>query len=295
MIYDRPYMREGGRRPSTWTAMHWILYGTVTVFVLQLITSTWFASEIMTRVFALSTDAIREGYIWTLITYGFLHSTGPGGIMILHIGINMLLLYLFGRELVVVLGGKLFCWLYFVCALVGGTVWLVFNFGHTAPLVGASGAVIGLIIFFICMNPNRPMAFFFIPITIRPITIAYILIGFNLLGFLFAELPRGAQGGGTAFSAHLGGALAGYLFFKLIYSSVPELGDRKPRVEVPKWFKRKPRASPSAGKYEINLTNRRDLQKEVDRILDKINSEGFGSLSEEEKKVLDQAKDILSR
>ncbi len=294
MIYDRPYMRPEGRRPANLTAMHWILYVTIGVFIAQLIVQNWFQSGAMHHLFALSSDSLRNGFVWTLITYGFLH----GGL--LHIGINLLLLYLFGRELVVVLGGKLFCWLYFGSALVGGAVWLAFNLNQPSTLVGASGAVLGLIIFFICMHPNRPMAFFFIPISIRPRTIGYIIIGFNVIGFLFAELPGLGQPGGdnVAYSAHLGGALAGYLFHRLIYSSAPEIGSANPSVEVPQWFKKKQKKRPAGagvGKYQVNITNRKDLQKEVDRILDKINSEGFGSLSEDEKKTLDQAKDILSR
>lgn len=287
MIYDRPYMRPDGRRPVRWTAMHWILYGTIGAFVLQMIALNWFRNSAVIDLFALSSESIHHGFVWSLLTYGFLH----GGL--LHIAVNMLMLYLFGRELVVILGGKLFCWLYFGSALLGGTVWLAFNLTQPAVLMGASGAVLGLIIFFICMDPDRPMGFLFIPISIRPRTIGYIIIGFNVLGFLFAELPGSREN--VAYSAHLGGALAGYLFFKLIYSSLPDLSTQKPKVEVPRWFKKKPRSAPAAGKFEVNLTNRRDLQKEVDRILDKINSEGFGSLSEQEKKILDQAKDILSR
>ena len=288
MIHDRPYMRADGRRPSTWSAMHWILYGTIAVYILQLITVNWFQSPVMASFFALSAEAIRNGFVWTLVSYSFLHGN------LLHILINMLLLYLFGRELVVVLGGKLFCWLYFVSALVGGTVWLAFNFGPAGGhVVGASGAVMGTIIFFIAMNPNRPMGFFFIPLAIRPRTIAYIILGINVVGFLFAELPAG--GDNVAYSAHLGGALAGYLFYKLLYRSLPELGTQKPRVEMPTWFKKKPKQTPQTGKYRVNITNRRDLQAEVDRILDKINSDGFASLTDEEKKILDKAKDILSR
>jgi len=45
----------------------------------------------------------------------------------------------------------------------------------------------------------------------------------------------------------------------------------------------------------VNLTNRDDLRAEVDRILDKINSQGFGALTADEKRVLDEARDLLSR
>ncbi len=273
--------------------MHWLLYATLAIYVVQLIVQQWFQSSAAQDILGLSSDSIRFGFIWTLFTYAFLH----GGFF--HIGINMLLLYIFGRELAVVLGNKLFCWLYFIAALLGGTFWLAFNLNQPSVLMGASGAVTGLVIFFICMHPDRPIGLFFLPIFIRPRTIAYIIVGFSLLGLLFIELPgRGQMGDGRAIahSAHLGGALAGYLFFKLIFSSLPDLKSVKPKVEVPQWFKKKGKtAAPAAGKYQVNLTNRRDLQKEVDRILDKINSEGFGSLTDEEKRTLDQAKDILSK
>ena len=48
-------------------------------------------------------------------------------------------------------------------------------------------------------------------------------------------------------------------------------------------------------RFKINFTNRKELQKEVDRILDKINKEGFGALSEEERSTLDKAKELLNR
>jgi len=270
--------------------MHWILFGTIAVFVLQLIATTWFRSPVLSNLFALSGESIQSGYVWTLLSYGLLHSTE--GMWLLHIGFNMLMLYFFGRHLVGVLGNKLFCWLYFMSVLIGGTAWLLFNFTGSGPLVGASGGVFGVIIYFICLNPNQRIGFFFLPITFTPRTMAYIILGYTGLGFLFFELPGTTT---VAHSAHLGGALAGYLFYKLICSSIPDLGTRKPRVEMPQWFKKKPKAAPKSGKFKVNITNRRHLQAEVDRILDKINSEGFGSLTEEEKKILDQAKDILSR
>jgi hypothetical protein len=52
-------------------------------------------------------------------------------------------------------------------------------------------------------------------------------------------------------------------------------------------------AAPAA--YQVNLGSREDLRAEVDRILDKINSQGFGALTADEKRLLDEAKDLLSR
>ena len=52
-------------------------------------------------------------------------------------------------------------------------------------------------------------------------------------------------------------------------------------------------AAPAA--YQVNVGSPGDLRAEVDRILDKINSQGFGALTAEEKRMLDEAKDLLSR
>ena len=65
-------------------------------------------------------------------------------------------------------------------------------------------------------------------------------------------------------------------------------------MEMPRWTKRAAAAKAKTGnRFKVNTTDRPAMKKEVDRILDKINSKGFGSLSEEEKKLLDKAKDLL--
>ncbi|MGA3007777.1 MAG: DUF6576 domain-containing protein, partial [Opitutaceae bacterium] len=68
----------------------------------------------------------------------------------------------------------------------------------------------------------------------------------------------------------------------------------RPAVELPRWLRKTPRAARSPV-YRVNLSNRDDLRAEVDRILDKINSAGFGALTADEKQILDEAKDLLSR
>ncbi len=98
-----------------------------------------------------------------------------------------------------------------------------------------------------------------------------------------------------AHSAHLGGMLGGYLFYKLIYLRNPKSG-RNDTFKIPNWLKQnpsKPRAT--AYPYKVNIAPPKDMKKEVDRILDKINSQGFGSLTAEEKKILDEAGDLLKK
>jgi hypothetical protein len=101
---------------------------------------------------------------------------------------------------------------------------------------------------------------------------------------------------GYAHSAHLGGMLAGYLYFKLVHQREWRNPDGRAEIELPGWFRKSRKTTQVApGKFKVNLTSREDLRAEVDRILDKINSQGFNALTSEEKQRLDEARDQLSR
>ncbi len=297
MIYDRPYMRgdhTGARRP--FPLLKWILLSTIGVFVVQILLETWFRNQpavgqAFYRLFALTPDAIQSGHLWTLFSYAFLHSTR----IVFHIIGNMLVVFFMGRELLPLLGPKRFAWLYFGSAFVGGLAWLAVHWGGGA-VIGASAAAMGLLIVFACIYPNREITlllFFIIPIRIKPKYIAYGLIAFDLFGLVFSEI-LGTTNTHTAHSAHLGGMLTGWLFYRFAVAR-PQAPRAGPSIEVPAWFRNKDKVERKVGGYSVNILNRKSLQAEVDRILDKINSEGFGSLSEEEKKLLDQARDILSK
>ncbi len=298
MIYDRPYMQDD-YRPRQTPILKWIILGTIAVFILQNVFALWFNQNYFLTTFfgrfvALTPDNVSSGKIWTLITYAFLHDPGN----LLHILGNMLVIFFIGRIILPVLGPRRFSQLYFGSALAGGILWLaVAALTHGGMVIGASGAAMGILIFFACLYPDRHITlllFFVIPVTLKPKYIAFALLAFDLFGFLFSELP-GTGLTHTAHSAHLGGMLAGFLFFRLAYAKpAPRRATGGTSVELPAWFKKKNRQT-EPKRFTINITNRQNLKKEVDRILDKINSEGFGSLSEEEKNVLDRAKDLLSR
>jgi hypothetical protein len=138
-----------------------------------------------------------------------------------------------------------------------------------------------------------------LPITIKPKWLFRISLGITIAFMLFYELP-GASGSVVAHSAHLGGMISGVLYYRFVYLRGGGLFNRpgasRASVELPEWFKRRKR-QPAARQinYTVNRSSssRDELQKEVDRILDKINATGFGSLSDNEKQTLDHAKDIL--
>ena len=311
MLYDRPYMRqpmETASRGPTVVAI--LLTVTIAVFVLQQVLNVAFPgiggrdNRFFTEWFALSGQNFQDLKVWTLLSYAFLHSTQT----ILHILGNMLGLFFIGRMLEPVLGKANFLLLYFGTAMAGGVLYLVFHFNSLQPVVGASASVFGMLAFYCLLRPNQPITlllFFVLPLTLKPKWIfwgALIISGFGV--FLW-ELPgRSAM----AHSAHLGGMLAGILYFRLLHNRRPAAPRRPGRasMELPDWVKRTKNTQRHVS-YHVNRTttnnggattgsiSREALQKEVDRILDKINATGFGSLSAQEKQTLDNAKDILSR
>lgn len=156
--------------------------------------------------------------------------------------------------------------------------------------------VLALFIVFACFHAEREVTFllfFVLPVTVKPKIVAWILVGIEVLGYLFSELPGGRYDTGIAYSAHLGGMLVGWLYHRYLHERTGTLAFR-----LPAWLRRSKATTTSAAgyRYKVDVTpKRKDLRAEVDRVLDKINSQGFGALTAEEKRILDEAKELLSR
>ena len=112
---------------------------------------------------------------------------------------------------------------------------------------------------------------------------------------LFSEIPGRDFVTPVPYSAHLGAILVGWLYFRYVHEADWNSFRRRTDIELPRWMKRGVRAATPAPGQQISTGRRDDLRAEVDRILDKINSHGFGALTADEKRVLDEAKDLLSR
>ena len=303
MLSDRSYMRvPSGRNPPS--VLAWFLGILMGVFILQNI-AQWTGSDAFFEYGALSSGGVRHGWVWTLFTYALLH----GGIF--HLLVNGLGLFFFGRELEAALGSRRFTQALFVTALGGGLAWLALHFHRSDIVIGASGILMGLLTIYACLYPRRPLTlllFFVIPVTLQPVWIVALFGGIDLLGLIFWELPGHGSLYGVAHSAHLGGLAAGWLFYQLLVArSLPFMSGAAPAIEPPTWFRR--RASRPTATYTVNLsspppaaarpaaaapTSRDSLRAEVDRILDKINLHGFGALTPEEKRVLDEARQHLN-
>ncbi len=149
----------------------------------------------------------------TLVTSMFLH----GGWM--HLGGNMLYLWIFGDNLEKVMGGVRFAIFYLVCGLVASLAHIVFGPGSSIPAVGASGAISGVLGGYLVLFPRN---------TVRVLTRggianvpAIVVLGFwiviqliNGIGSVAATSETG--GGGVAYMAHIGGFVAGLVLVKLM-------------------------------------------------------------------------------
>jgi membrane associated rhomboid family serine protease len=146
--------------------------------------------------------------IWQLATYLFLHG-GP-----IHLLFNMLALWMFGTELERMWGTRYFLKFYFVCGIGAGVLTVLFSlmpFGFAEELrrsivIGASGAIYGLLLAYGLYFPYRPILMFML----FPIPARYFVM---IIGAIAFYSSLGATGG-VASATHLGGLLVGYLYLK---------------------------------------------------------------------------------
>ena len=292
MLYDRPYMRApsfGGRASSF---LKFLLILLIASFVLQTIVKAVGDIDANATFFswtAFTPDGFLSGKLWTLVSYACLHE-GPW-----HLVLNLLAIFFMGRALEDDLGPKMMTWLTLAGASSGALLWFVFNIDGSG-LVGASAIAMAFVTTFCLRRPEQPITlllFFVIPCTLKPKWILWSLLGIETYGFLFSELNGSS---GVAHSAHLGGMLAGLFFFCYVRSGGTS-SNKRPRLQKPSWLKvsKQSRKSGAPAGYSVNLDDREMVEQEVDRILDKINENGFGSLTEDEKRTLDKAKSLLGK
>ncbi|HTC66152.1 MAG TPA: rhomboid family intramembrane serine protease [Candidatus Acidoferrum sp.] len=169
------------------------------------------AYHLIVQTFGLIPDAVIHGLrIWQPATYIFLH----GGLF--HLLINMLMLWMFGRELEQVWGKRRFLNYFFLCGVGAGLIEVIIKtiatlFGKPAslvPTIGASGAIFGILIANAILFPDRRIWLIPLPVTIpmRPYVAVMAAIEF------FGTLSSG--GDNVSHLCHLGGMLVGYIYLR---------------------------------------------------------------------------------
>jgi membrane associated rhomboid family serine protease len=221
---------------------------------------------------------------WTIITYMFTHKE------LLHILVNLLWLYWFGKIFLEYLDQKKLVAVYLLGGIAGAfTYVLSYNIfpafqnvvGESIPLLGASASVMAIVVAIAAYVPDYTVYLFLL----GKVKIKYIALGI----FIFTSVMDFSVNSGGKL-AHIGGALFGYLYI-LSYRQGRDLGKGvnriidflvtlfKPSKKLKVTYKK------PANEFEYNKV-KVEHQKEINRILDKISKGGYDSLTKPEKDIL---------
>lgn len=282
MYQRQTSMRIGG--PLT-PIVKKIIIVNIVIFILQNI----FPPDFANQWFALSHNGFINGLkVWQVFTYMFMH----GGW--LHLFLNMFALWIFAGELEQVWGSKFFLRYYLLSGLGAGIFIVLMNSYMstqnpnyaTIPTVGASGAVYGILLAYGMTWPNREVLLYFI----LPVKMKYLVLAFGLIEFFGTLNSAMGASGNISHIGHLGGLVTGLLLLlhkkrnKSHTRGSTSFTSKKKGVlgEILKKNRLK--------KKQEEIEKRIKAKKIIDKLLDKIASNGISSLSAKEKKDLEWAR-----
>ncbi len=250
--------------PSLTPVVMWLLIINTAIFVLTFMVHAIDVFFIrFFSVFPMTTGMSLQ--VWRWITYQFLHDSEGFG----HIFWNMLGLFFFGPMLERMWGSKRFLIFYLTCGAMGGILYTILARTGVLlplPLIGASGAFLGILAAVAILYPNIKVLVMFI----FPVPLCILAPVLAIISFM--SIIKGTNNAGGE-AAHLAGLAAGaaYVMWK-------------------PWKQKftQPSAKPTI-KWQHKMNQERALQADVDRILDKVHKRGLASLTRQEKKVLQQA------
>lgn len=266
----------GGSSTGSWTTpvVRVILGINGVVFLLSFLTGRW----ISWRYALLSPEMLlHQGCVWQLFTYMYVHFD------LMHTVANMLGLWIFGPDVERIFGGRRFFIYYTFCG-VGAALTACAFYPH-GSIIGASGAIYGVLLAFAVLFPHRPLYLF----GVAPIEARWLAVMYGVI-----DLVGGIQGiDNTAHFAHLGGLAAGILVFAMAGKiSLPFIGRRNPSQPsiVSRWIKSRLQKREVRRKEQVRLS-----EAELDAILDKIAKSGMNSLTHQERERLKNASAYMRR
>ena len=316
-LHDRDYMRQPTRSP--WellrglNALHVIIWANIIVFVAQYffgVLGEDDGSEKFMPYGGVSVEGLAGGRFWTAVTYMFVHGS------LLHVGGNLLMIYFAGRRVLELLGTRHFLNIYFLSGLVGAAAELLVRAyaqgNMQTPLVGASACGFGLFFALAVMLPHEEITaliYFILPVKMRLWTMAMILLAVSVgLGLFSLFFMKGSEAASVANFAHLGGALTGWYYLRLIgYGGMPMTYERLrreravspfgPRPEMVRARHRRLAVNLEIDPDAVRQSNSKAgvISEEVDPILEKISEQGMASLTDEERRILDRVSREIGR
>jgi membrane associated rhomboid family serine protease len=284
-IYDRDYyqsQRPGISLRGPRSIVGWLIAINVAVFLADGLLTPEGSPITINGILAAKVNTIVQPWMWwQFVTYGFAHMSFP---RYTHILFNMLGLWFLGRDIEQTYGPKEFLRLYLVMIVLGGVVWsatsMAQGLGPHSQLVGASGAVTGIVLLYALNFPRRTLLLMFV-LPVPAWAVGVIIVVTNLFGY------AGQNNDNIAYGVHLAGAgfALAYHYFRWnlggLFDGRVSLG----------WLKRRPNLrvhNPDRVDDRASLDDD-DLSAEEDRILEKIHREGLDSLSRKERSILEAA------
>lgn len=249
-------------------AIRWLMIANVVGFIAGLVVPD------LHNLFGLvPQQALFQRWIWQPVTYLFLHGN------IWHLVFNLFALWMFGMPVESQWGERDFLKYYFLCGLGAAAAHLALAPHSMIPVIGASGSVYGLLVAFAMLYPDAVVYLYFL----IPIKAAHMAILFGAIEFF-----AGASGSspGVARFAHLGGMVTGYLYIRWWWVA---------KIQLRALWRRASSAEPEDEPAPRPVPRRAAKPKaqapandmaEVDRILDKILSDGMDSLTDDERNIM---------
>ena len=244
------------------------------IYILQSVSGK---EDVFFRLFGLVPSTfISDLMLWQPFTYLFFHAPFYSSVGISHILLNMLGLWVFGRELEQAWGKTKFLRYYFTTGIGSGLITYFFQISSDNPVIGASGAVYGILLAYGISYPNR-MLYIWGLIPVRSMWLVIIMGSIAFFGLL-------GNADGISHVTHISGMLIGYVLLK-----------KKWRWRDI-WFAiRKKTIEFQVQRYEEKSIKKKMLQKDIDVILEKIQKVGFIGLSNKEKSKLYEASKTMSK
>jgi membrane associated rhomboid family serine protease len=243
---------------------------------------------------------LQAGALWSIASYMFVH----GGLA--HLALNMWTLWLFGPRVERAWGSSTFTWFYLWCGLGGWAFHFMFQ-REGGVLIGASAAILGVAVAYASRWPDDEVLFF----GIVPMKVRWLVVFMAVVNIVMAVLNQGSIGG-TAYAAHIGGMVAGWLYLRSPTAQsidrlrkriapAPDYGDEPPRAV--------PRSSSRPREREVDdivaqskaaVARTRPVREAapvatvptpataLDAVLDKIAAKGMASLTSAEKLLLEE-------
>lgn len=251
---------------------------------------------------AASWPFVQSGEWWRLLSYAFVHGNT------LHLALNLVGLLIFGRLAWHEFGNRHWLGIFAVGSIVGALTYLAVFQGPTQRLVGASAGIYALVIGSAVRMPELPLSVPFLPgLSVRMRNVAIGLLVVETVNTI-AQIVALAHPTATAVPAtqvaslaHLGGALAGYLYVRFGtdgFDSMVRESERRERLwrEQQQCRRREPRHV-AAGKFGMPSPETPEeppqpvnfMEDRVNPVLEKLHAHGEASLSPEEKRILDEA------